>query len=155
MPSDFLVLQYLPYVLPLALPALWLLRCLVSTLLGRRPNGGCMLCFGLTGFGFTFWPEVAPFFGVDGPWRTFSLPDDIGLRLLIIGFFLLAVGLLLHLIPRLVQRADRRGGRSRTLVASDLAAGAIPGDGVDGWDEILDGVGDIGLDGADVSDGGG
>lgn len=152
MPSDFVVLQYLPYLLPLALPALWLLRCLISTLLGRRPNGGCSLCFILTALGFTFWPEVAPLFGVDGPLHTFSLPDDIGLRLLVIGFFLLAVGLLLYVIPWLLRRLERGGGRAH-YNAGDSWVG-VPGQGDDGWDDILDDFGDIGLDGADVSDGG-
>ncbi|WP_340115386.1 hypothetical protein [Pelagibius sp. 7325] len=152
MPSDLVVLQYLPYVLPLALPALWLLRCLISTLLGRRPNGGCSLCFVLTAAGFTFWPEVAPLFGIDGALRTFSLPDDIGLRLLIIGFFLLAVGFLLYFIPWLVRRLERGSGRAR--YAADDAWVGHPGRGEGGWEEVLEDACDFGLDGADAGDGG-
>ncbi len=131
MPSDFLILQYLPYVLPLALPALWLLRCLVSALLGRGLNGGCLGCVALTAFGFALWPEVAPFFGIDGPWRTLGLPEDIGLRLLITGFSLLAVGLLLYLVPSLRHRRD-------------------PDDELE---ELLDALEEIGLDGGDAGDG--
>jgi hypothetical protein len=150
-PSSITVLQYLPYVLPIAFPALWLLRCLLSALLGRRPDGGCVLCFPLTALGFIFWPEVAPFVGIDGPLRTFNLPDDMGLRLLITGFFLLAVGLLLYVIPWLVRRFDRREGYPAT---ADVWLSEGPARADDGWDEVLDDFADIRMDGADAGDAG-
>lgn len=150
MPSDFLVLQYLPYLLPLALPALWLLRCLVSLLLGRGRDGGCVLCYLLAAAGFTFWPEVAPFYGVDGPWRTFSLPDDIGLRLLIIGFLLLGVGLLLYAIPWLVRRIHQRQGRPGDQPGAEVWN--TPGSDDDALDRIQGDFAEVGLDRANVRD---
>lgn len=151
MPNSITVLQYLPYVLPLAVPALWMLRCLLSALLGRRTNGSCVLCFAVTGLGFMFWPEVARFAGVEGPLRSFNLPDDIGLRLLITGVFLLVVGLLLHGIPRLVSRLDRR---RRGPVASSVWIGDGQVRMDNSWDEARDGFADAGVVDSDPGDAG-